>query len=103
VRIEILYFSGCPHHEATVARVREILQREGVSADIQETAVCDGEEADRLRFPGSPTVRIDGRDIEPAAEAGTSFALSCRMYGTAGVPPHELVCDAIRRARLTEA
>lgn len=70
----------------------------GAEAEVSEVEMRDGADAARLRFPGSPTVRVDGADIEPGAEARSSDALSCRMYGGAGVPPRELLVDAIARA-----
>jgi len=54
-----------------------------------------GESAERLRFLGSPTIRVDGKDIEPAARGRTHFGMSCRMYGSSGVPPRELVEAAL--------
>jgi len=104
VKVEILYFAGCPHHEATLERTLEVLSALGTEAEVTEVEVRDGAEAARLRFPGSPTVRIDGVDLEPGAEARSPGALSCRMYGGSGVPSRELLVDAISRvsARSTD-
>jgi mercuric ion transport protein len=98
VKIEILTFEGCPHREATVERTLEVLSALGAEAEVSEVEVRDGADTARPRFPGSPTVRVDGADIEPGAETRSSDALSCRMYGGAGVPPRELLVDAIARA-----
>ena len=99
MRIEILYFQGCPHHKPTLEGVRDVVQAKGLDAEIREVEVCSEAEAQRLRFLGSPTIRIDGVDIEPSAEERTEFSLSCRMYGASGVPPTELVAQALTRAR----
>jgi hypothetical protein len=98
VKVEILYFAGCPHREATVRRAHEALAALGAEAEVREVEVRDAADAARLRFPGSPTVRIDGADIEPGADALAHDALSCRLYGGSGVPPADLLMDAIARA-----
>ena len=99
MRIEILYFQGCPHYQPSLERVRDVVQAKGLDAEIREVKVRSEAEAQRLRFPGSPSIRIDGVDIEPSAEERTEFSLSCRMYGASGVPPAELVAQALTRAR----
>jgi hypothetical protein len=57
------------------------------------------EEARRSRFLGSPTVRVNGRDIDPGAEARTDYGLKCRLYrtpdGIMGTPPDSLIIDAL--------
>lgn len=96
--IEVLYFSGCPNHEPTVALAREVVRELGLEAELREVPVETAEEAEALRFVGSPTVRVNGRDIEPEARKVQEFALSCRMYGSAGVPPKELLVAALLEA-----
>jgi glutaredoxin len=98
MRIEILYFRGCPHYEPTVERVRDVVQAKGLDFEIHEVEVRSEAEAQRLRFLGSPTVRIDGVDIQPSAEGRAEFSLSCRMYGGSGIPPTEIVARALSRA-----
>jgi hypothetical protein len=98
VKIEVLYFAGCPHREATVERTREVLAALGAEVEVREVEVRDSADAARLRFPGSPTVRVDGADVEPGAEARAQDALSCRMYGGSGVPPRDLLVEAIAGA-----
>ncbi len=94
--IEILYFGGCPHHSATVALTREVVAELNLDAEIREVAVETPEEATEKRFVGSPTVRVNGQDIEPAARAIESFSLACRLYGGSGVPPKQLLVAALR-------
>jgi hypothetical protein len=94
--IEVLYFAGCPNHAPTVDLAREVIAELGLDAAIREVPVETAEAAEALRFVGSPSVRVNGRDIEPAAREQTEFALSCRMYGDAGVPPKELLIEALR-------
>jgi hypothetical protein len=94
-RVEVLFFEGCPNHRPAVERVREVVAEVAPDASIEEVEVHDDEEATRLRFLGSPTVRVDGVDIDPEARARTDYAMSCRMYGVSGVPPRELLQAAL--------
>ncbi len=96
--IEILYFPGCPNHEPTVNLAREVLGDLGLEAEIREVAVETSEDAEAQRFVGSPTVRVNGKDIQLEAENRTEFALSCRIYATSGVPAKELLMEALREA-----
>jgi hypothetical protein len=100
--IELLYFGGCPSHEAFLPRLHELLDRAGVDAPVQQRRVQSHEDAQRERFQGSPTVRIDGVDVDPGAGEQTDFGLRCRLYPTAdgllGTPPDEWVLAALQRA-----
>ena len=81
--VEILYFEDCPNHEGTRAIVDRVAAELGLEPTIELVNVPDGAAAARLRFLGSPTVRVDGHDVEPGAERRTEFALSCGVYRTA--------------------
>ncbi len=94
-KIEVFFFEGCPNHSPAVELVRDVVQRIAPDARIHEIAVRDDREAERLRFLGSPTIRVDGVDIEPEAEARTDYAMSCRTYGGSGVPPRQLLEAAL--------
>lgn len=96
MKVEVLYFEGCPHYEATIDLVRDVLTETGVDADVREVEVRDHEEATRLRFLGSPSVRVAGVDIEPGARSSSDFALGCRIYQGSGVPPRALLVAALR-------
>jgi hypothetical protein len=95
--IEVLYLVGCPNHEPALDLVREVVEQLGLSAEIREVEVSSEEEAERLRFLGSPSVRVDGSDIEPGADDRNDFALSCRLYGASGLPPRELLTSALSK------
>ena len=60
MRIEVLYVPGCPNYQPAVVLVREVLASESLQADVHGVAVSSDEGAKVLRFPGSPTIRIDG-------------------------------------------
>lgn len=100
--IEVLYFKDCPNHPATTQRVREAIKQAGVHADVWERELAPEDDAAKLKFLGSPTVLVDGVDVEPAARCRTDFGFSCRKYfGGAGVPPVEMIVAAIREHRST--
>ena len=94
--LEVLYFDGCPNHQQTVDLAREVLGELGVEAAIREVRVETAEDAEVHRFVGSPTLRVDGEDIEPEARARTDFGLCCRIYASGGVPGRELLVEALR-------
>jgi hypothetical protein len=79
VRIDFLYWEGCPSHPEARALLEEVLAGRGVDATVELTQVRSDEEAERLRFPGSPTIRVDGRDVDPEG-ASAPPALTCRIY-----------------------
>ena len=94
--LEVLYFDGCPNHQPTVELAREVLLALGLEAEIREVRVETAEDAQAHRFVGSPTLRVDGDDIEPQARARTDFGLSCRIYTSGGMPGRELLVEALR-------
>lgn len=98
--VELLYFDGCPNHEPTLARLRALIAREAPDAALQLVRVASDEDAHARRFLGSPTVRVDGRDVEPGADARRDYGLKCRLYrlddGLAGAPPDAWMAAALR-------
>ncbi len=96
--IEVLYFEGCPNFEPTVALARDVAAELGIAAEIREVEIRDEADAKRLHFLGSPTVRVNGVDIDPEAVARTDYAFGCRLWGESGVPPRELMLSAFRGA-----
>jgi hypothetical protein len=102
VRIEVLTFDGCPNAESTRELVREVARLEAVDARIEFVDVNTPDVARQLRFLGSPSVRIDGEDVEPYANSRTVHGLMCRTYRvgseSSGMPPIAMIRAAIRRA-----
>jgi hypothetical protein len=99
MKIEVLYIDGCPHFPATVDAVKRSLGQFGLTCTITEMSVTDQNMAVRIAFLGSPTVRIDGLDIEPSARQRTTFGMMCRTYdGSGGVPSEDLIRSAIAGA-----
>lgn len=106
MKIEVLYMPACPHHPPAVKQLRDVLSAEGVQAEIDEVPVRDAKTAEKYGFPGSPTIRINGRDIAGEQHSPLSFALACRVYPgaeKAGVPPLGMMQRAVREALARES
>ena len=98
MKVEVLYVPGCPNHQPAMQRVQLVLASESLQAELCEVSVSSAVQATDLCFPGSPTIRIDGEDIEPGDVR--SFGLSCRLYpNQSGVPSEEALRAAILRAQ----
>ena len=99
VPVEVLFFDGCPNWKGAVELVERVAAEIGVQAVVRVVDVPDAETAEKLRFLGSPTVRIAGEDVEPGTETRTDFALSCRLYrteaGLQGQPDERWVRSAL--------
>ena len=102
MKIEILFFEGCPNHFEAVQRAKEVVDEEGLAAEVVEVNVRDEAAALRLGFIGSPTIRINGLDIEPSARSSKEFGMCCRTYieegKRTGIPSRELIRSALREA-----
>jgi len=77
--IELLFWQGCPSHPEAKALLEQVLTELGRDDQIVMTEVRSDEEAERLHFPGSPTIRVDGRDIDAFGANGRP-SLTCRIY-----------------------
>ena len=97
-RIELLYWDGCPSHPEALDLLREVLGERGLEVPVELHEVTTDEEAQELAFPGSPTIRFDGRDVDPAG-AGAPPLLTCRIYRL----PDGRVSPVPSRAQLEEA
>ncbi len=102
MRVELLYFDGCPSHEALQPRVERLLAERGLAEQLELVRITSPEEAEARRFLGSPTLRVDGVDVEPGAEERTDFGMTCRIYsspdGLRPAPSDELIAAALDRA-----
>jgi hypothetical protein len=100
--IEVLYFDGCPGSERLLPLVRRLSAERG--AQLIERRIETPDDAEAQRFLGSPTVRVDGMDVEPGAQNRTDFGFKCRLYRTAEsgrsqLPAQQWLRDAIERPR----
>ena len=102
MRIELLYFDGCPSYAELLPRLRELVASEGINDEIQLRRVKTSEQAERERFLGSPTVRIDGEDVDLTAKDRDDFGLECRLYrteeGLVRTPPESWIRAKLDRA-----
>jgi hypothetical protein len=100
VSVEILYFEGCPNHKAARALVERVARDEGIGVALSMVNLPDAEAAKQMRFLGSPSVRVEGIDVEPGAEKRTEFVDGCRVYrtedGFAGQPSEDWLRSALR-------
>ena len=98
MKIELLYFDGCPTYMQAQQVLKQALLEEGIHAQIRLIAVNTNEEAQGMQFPGSPTIRVNGRDLFPAPER-QAWGLGCRMYptpeGLRGTPTKEMLREAL--------
>lgn len=102
-RIEFLYFAACPNAPAALTLLREVLRAEGISSEVEVIAVETEEAAQRHKFFGSPTIRINGIDIS-SPPMSTTPSLACRLYvqadgRVAPHPPSDVLIEALRRSR----
>ena len=95
IEVTILFFEGCPNHQPAVQLAHDVLGDLGLFAVVGEVEVTDETEIADLRFLGSPSVRVNGQDIEPGTDDRSDFAFGCRVYGSAGVPPREWMIAAL--------
>ena len=96
MQVQLLYFDGCPHWTVMEERLREALGLSGNSQVIERVLVETSEAAEALRFAGSPSILIDGRDPFPASS--DEFGLSCRVYPTPGGPEGTPTVEQLIRA-----
>jgi hypothetical protein len=100
--VEILYFDGCPNREPARALVDRIAGQLGVKPAIELVEIPDADTAAARRFLGSPTVRVNGSDVEPGADERDGFVLACRVYqsehGLIGIPDSGWILNALAQA-----
>ncbi len=97
--IEVLYFSDCPSWKETIKDLNVVLDEMGLTADIDLIKVETNKDAETHKFPGSPTIRVNGQDLFPVNQS--NFALQCRVYqtlnGLKGTPTREMLKDQISK------
>ena len=100
MRIEFLFWEGCPSHPEAKELLEDVLAERGIDVPIEIHEIRTNEEAVANAFPGSPTIRIDGRDVDPA-DAEEPPALTCRVYRfrdgrVSPVPSRQQLEEALR-------
>ena len=102
LKIEFLYWEDCPSHPQAWKLLQEAMAELGLEATVDQILVVTEDDAERHAFPGSPTIRVDGMDIDPEGAAQMGTALTCRVYRLEGgryspVPSREMIEQALTR------
>jgi len=99
--VEILYTDACPFWKQTLNTINEVAKEFNIAVTVKKTMIASDEEAKQQRFPGSPTVRINGVDIGPAARDIATGYIGCRIYMYKGktydYPPKQMIKSALQR------
>ena len=101
MNIQLLWFDGCPNHEAARQMLTEVLAEHGLH-EFEDIEIDTTDAAERNRFPCSPSIRVDGVDVEPAFVDPGDHPLACRVYptlqGLRGVPERDWIERALQPA-----
>jgi hypothetical protein len=99
-RIELLWFDGCPNHEQAGSLLAEVVAELVPGTPIVDIDASDPATAEALRFPGSPTIRVDGIDVDPTYTDPGDYTPRCRVFwtdaGLRGVPDRRWIEAALR-------
>ena len=95
-KIEFLYWEDCPSHPQAWSLLQEAMAELDMESPVEQIEVVTENDAERLAFPGSPTIRVNGVDIDPDGAAQMGTALTCRVYRLEGgrfspVPSKEMI------------
>lgn len=97
--VELLWFEGCANHPAARQMLEAVIGELAPGTPIKDVDATDPVDAQRLRFPGSPTIRIDGRDVDPSYVDPGDYTPRCRLYRTStglnGLPEPSWIADAL--------
>ena len=99
MRVSFLYYEECPSHDLALERLREVMAEEGISREVEVIKVETEDQARELRFVGSPTIRVDGQDIDPPSDS--RYVLTCRAYRLederiSPIPSKDMIRRALR-------
>jgi hypothetical protein len=99
--IDLLYYEDCPHYEEAAQALREVLEEEDVAAEVHMVTIAPGEDAEIWGFIGSPTIHINGQDLEAEVYKETPYQGHCRVYiyknKPCEFPPKEMIREALKR------
>lgn len=98
--IQFLYYADCPSHDDALERLQVVMSEMGIRADIEVIQVESEAQAQKLRFVGSPTIRINGQDIVPTPP-NAHYSLTCRAYRLedgriSPLPSREMIRSGLR-------
>ena len=100
--IEVLTYPGCPNRDAAITLAARVCAQLGSAAKVRVVDIPDQPAAEQARFLGSPTIRVDGHDIEPGAERQQEYVCACRLYQVGhslrGLPEEDWLRQTLRTA-----
>jgi hypothetical protein len=98
--VEVLAFPGCPHAATALELARRVAAQTRPEPEVRLVAVATATDIETMRFLGSPSIRVDGRDIEPGANARRDYSFSCRLHATEiglrSLPSQQWLQDALQ-------
>ena len=96
-KIEFLYFEGCPSYKVALENLKEVLNSEDIDSEIKLIAVDSPDDAEKFQFQGSPSIRVNGIDLEDRDE---ECSFNCRIYTIdgkmTGIPTKDFIRDKIK-------
>jgi hypothetical protein len=99
--VELIWFQGCANHPAARRMLEEVIAEVAPGTAINDVDATDPVVAERVRFPGSPTIRVGGRDVDPTYTDPGGYTPRCRLYRTSaglhGLPERAWIVDALSR------
>ena len=102
MKVTFIWFDECANHRPARRLLQDVMLERGVKDGVDEVNATSHRVAEQYRFPGSPTIRIDGADIEPGFVDPGEYTPRCRLYetrsGLGGLPERRWIEDAIDRA-----
>ena len=102
--VEVLAHPGCPNRAGAIALVERVCAELGSNAEIQVLDITDQQAAEQARSLGSPTIRVNGRDVEPHAEECIEYLHTCRLYqgkhSLRGLPEEIWLRQALQAAQV---
>jgi hypothetical protein len=102
-KIDFLFWEECPSYPDAWDRLQRILQEKGLNIKINRVRIRSDEEAKEWGFVGSPTILINGADIDLQGASNQPIGLNCRIYHTpegrvTPLPPESLIRQAIENS-----
>ena len=98
-RVELLWFRDCANHPTARSMLEEVIAEVAPGTPIHDVDATDALIAARLRFPGSPTIRVDGVDVDPTYVDPGDYTPRCRLYltsaGLRGLPDRRWIEEAL--------
>lgn len=106
-RVELIWFSDCANHADARRMLGEVIDEVAPGSPILDLDASDADVAARLQLPGSPTIRVDGRDVDPGHVDPGDYTPRCRLYrtptGLRGLPERGWIEAALRRGLAPDA